>query len=60
MSEVAEVEGWSPVTIYEPIPVCRANVRLILDSVLSVFKDRCIPQELPALQDVLPVINILR
>ncbi|KAH9978057.1 Ribokinase-like protein [Lactifluus volemus] len=41
MSEVAEVEGWTPLTIYEPIPV------------------RCIPEELPALRDVLPLISVL-
>ncbi|KAI0254290.1 Ribokinase-like protein [Lactifluus subvellereus] len=41
MSQVAEVEGWSPLSIYEPIPV------------------RCIPEELPALHDVLPLISVL-
>jgi len=42
MSQVAQVvEGWSPLSIYEPIP------------------DRCIPEELPALRDVLPFISVL-
>ncbi|KAF5370016.1 hypothetical protein D9758_001261 [Tetrapyrgos nigripes] len=43
MSEVNSVPGWNPTTIYEPIPV----------------GDRCIPEELPALKDVLPSISIL-
>ena len=25
MSEVVEVEGWSPISVYEPIPVCMAS-----------------------------------
>ncbi|KAH9999424.1 Ribokinase-like protein [Russula vinacea] len=41
MSEVAQIEGWCPVSIYEPIP------------------DRCVPEELPALRDVLPFISVL-
>ncbi|KAN0139998.1 Ribokinase-like protein [Lactarius tabidus] len=41
MSQVAEVEGWSPISVYEPIP------------------DRCVPEELPALRDVLPFISVL-
>ncbi|KAI0301807.1 Ribokinase-like protein [Multifurca ochricompacta] len=41
MSQVAEVEGWHPISIYEPIP------------------DRCIPEELSALRDVLPLISVL-
>jgi len=41
MSQVAQVDGWSPVSIYEPIP------------------DRCIPEELPALRDVLPLLSVL-
>ncbi|KAI0002985.1 Ribokinase-like protein [Russula compacta] len=41
MSQVAQVDGWSPVSIYEPIP------------------DRCIPEELAALRDVLPLISVL-
>jgi len=40
-AEVAQLEGWSPVSIYEPIP------------------DRCVPEELPALRDVLPLISVL-
>ncbi|KAH9007091.1 Ribokinase-like protein [Lactarius hatsudake] len=41
MSQVAQVEDWSPISVYEPIP------------------DRCIPEELPALRDVLPLISVL-
>lgn len=41
MSEVKQVNGWLPTTIYEPIP------------------DRCVPEELPALLKVLPLISIL-
>ncbi|KAI9466751.1 Ribokinase-like protein [Lactarius psammicola] len=41
VSQVAEVEDWSPISVYEPIP------------------DRCIPEELPALRDVLPLISVL-
>jgi len=41
LKEIEEVQGWHPVTIYEPIP------------------DRCIPEELPKLIEVLPSISIL-
>jgi len=41
VAEAKEVEGWSPITIYEPIP------------------DRCVPEELPSLIEVLPSICIL-
>ncbi|KAH8999376.1 Ribokinase-like protein [Lactarius akahatsu] len=41
VSQVAQVEDWSPISVYEPIP------------------DRCIPEELPALRDVLPLISVL-
>ncbi|TFK43159.1 Ribokinase-like protein [Crucibulum laeve] len=41
MSEVREVDGWFPITIYEPIPY------------------RCVPDELPALKQVLSSISIL-
>jgi len=41
VSEVKEVEGWSPITIYEPIP------------------DRCVPEELPSLIEVIQSISIL-
>ncbi|KAI0269250.1 hypothetical protein BC834DRAFT_865496 [Gloeopeniophorella convolvens] len=41
-AQVAEVDGWSPISVYEPIP------------------DRCIPEELPALRDVLPLVSVLR
>ncbi|KAH8106249.1 Ribokinase-like protein [Cristinia sonorae] len=41
LNEVANRPGWTPVTIYEPIP------------------DRCIPEELPALLEILPQISIL-
>ncbi|KAF8665739.1 hypothetical protein AX16_000187 [Volvariella volvacea WC 439] len=40
-SEIREVDGWKPLTIYEPIP------------------DRCVPEELPSLIEVLPDISIL-
>ncbi|KAH9077447.1 hypothetical protein EDB83DRAFT_1710581 [Lactarius deliciosus] len=42
VSQVAQVEDWFPISVYEPIP------------------DRCIPEELPALRDVLPLISVLR
>ncbi|KAJ6629207.1 Ribokinase-like protein [Mycena sp. CBHHK59/15] len=41
MSEVQQIDGWSPTTIYEPIP------------------DRCVPEELKPLVEVLPSIDIL-
>ncbi|KAI9510441.1 Ribokinase-like protein [Russula earlei] len=41
MSQVSQVEGWSPVSIYEPIPY------------------RCVPEELPALRNLLPLISVL-
>jgi len=41
VSEIKEMDGWFPTTIYEPIP------------------DRCIPEELPALIEVLPSISVL-
>ncbi|KAA1466167.1 Ribokinase-like protein [Dentipellis sp. KUC8613] len=41
VSEIKAIDGWSPTTIYEPIP------------------DRCVPEELPALIEVLPSISIL-
>lgn len=41
VSEIKQVPGWSPITIYEPIP------------------DRCVPEELPALREVLAAISIL-
>ncbi|KAK7060309.1 hypothetical protein VNI00_001074 [Paramarasmius palmivorus] len=44
MSEVKEVKDWRPITIYEPIPI---------------NQDRCVPEELPALVNILPEIRIL-
>ncbi|TBU48442.1 Ribokinase-like protein [Dichomitus squalens] len=41
ISDIEQEEGWSPTTVYEPIP------------------DRCVPEELPALQKVLPAVSIL-
>jgi len=41
VSEVKEIEGWSPITIYEPIP------------------GRCVPEQLPSLIEVLPLVSIL-
>ncbi|GJE84589.1 Ribokinase-like protein [Phanerochaete sordida] len=41
VSEIKESSGWSPTTIFEPIP------------------DRCVPEELPALREVLASISIL-
>jgi hypothetical protein len=57
---MSEVKGdWKPITVYEPIPVRSAGC-----SLLTVFnldlQDRCVPEELPALKVVLPLISILR
>ncbi|KIM91056.1 hypothetical protein PILCRDRAFT_765050 [Piloderma croceum F 1598] len=41
LSDVREIDGWFPTTIYEPIP------------------DRCVPEELPNLINVLPSISVL-
>jgi len=60
LSEIREIEGWNPTTIFEPIPV-RVTVCLgAVYRVLNVEQDRCVPQELPSLKEVLPDITILR
>ncbi|KZT32126.1 Ribokinase-like protein [Sistotremastrum suecicum HHB10207 ss-3] len=41
LAEADNIQGWTPTTIYEPIP------------------DRCVPEELPALQKILSRIDIL-
>ncbi|KAF7800009.1 hypothetical protein EIP86_011252 [Pleurotus ostreatoroseus] len=45
LSEVRERSGWRPITIYEPIP--------------PQSQDRCVPEELSALLEVLPSLSIL-
>ncbi|KZS97999.1 Ribokinase-like protein [Sistotremastrum niveocremeum HHB9708] len=41
LAEADNIQGWTPTTLYEPIP------------------DRCVPEELPALQKILSRIDIL-
>lgn len=61
ISDVKDVDGWHPITIYEPIPVRRlALTRIQCVTEMPKSKDRCIPEELPALRDVLEDISILR
>ena len=50
ISEVAEYAGWSPITIYEPIPVCDTFLlRYAYSCHIFENQDRCVPEELPAL-----------
>lgn len=59
-SEV-EAQGWKPITIYEPIPVCALHADSTWNQLSLIFvKDRCIPEELPSLKKVLHLISILR
>ena len=61
ISEVAEYAGWSPITIYEPIPVCDTFLlRYAYSCHIFENQDRCVPEELPALLEILPEISILR
>jgi len=59
MSEVDD--DWSPITIYEPVPVSHSYASLNLCRLERVIiSDGCIPEELPALEKVLPLISVLR
>jgi hypothetical protein len=60
MSEVEEIDGWFPTTIYEPIPVRMGPPLRSYKILIAPTKDRCVPEELPALIKVLPSISILR
>jgi len=59
VADVQEVHEWVPMTIYEPIPVRSFNFSAERTSNMFM-EDRCLPEELPALTKVLPLISILR
>jgi hypothetical protein len=61
LSDLREIDGWLPTTIYEPIPVCKVSqqtVQILIEILL--IKDSCVPEELPNLINVLPSISVLR
>jgi len=60
LSEIQEIEGWNPTTIFEPIPVRAGFWLREVNRILNAEQDRCVPEELPSLKEVLPKINILR
>lgn len=58
---MSEVHGdWSSITVYEPIPVRPSSLFLFYIDLKELFQDSCIPEELPALKKVLPLISVLR
>ena len=60
LSEIKKEEGWHPTTVYEPIPVRIHASSALRRAKTKKGKDRCVPEELPALQKVLPDVAILR
>ncbi|OJA15306.1 hypothetical protein AZE42_00950 [Rhizopogon vesiculosus] len=59
LSEIQEIEGWNPTTIFEPIPVRAGFCLRAVHRILNVEQDRCVPEELPSLKEALPNITIL-
>lgn len=60
MADVREQPDWMPTTIYEPIPVRLTRLCPFMSLSIVGNKFRCVPEELPALVEVLPSISILR
>jgi hypothetical protein len=63
VKEIRLIDDWDPVTIYEPIPVRLSSLIPFLiprDRMHHDAKDRCVPEELASLKEVLSSIDILR